>query len=221
MLAIIVLFILILNCHVYAAEVKKNPCIKDYGIHGHLFEISEKSLLDEIFAKLAEAKESGKLAQLNEEFKLKVKDKINNPTPVTGINKTIITKSWSYDPSYTQKTNIKDSIGRIIVKAGTTVNPLKIVSWGDPLIFIDGEDQQQIEWSLALTGKIVLINGSPLKLSKKHHRVIYFDQSGLLSRHFNIRHVPAIITQDGNLLKVTEINIDKKNQGTDNDKKEK
>lgn len=197
-------------CFGTACREKNNSNIEDYGVHGHLFIIAEKSLLDEITDKLSDAKASGKLAELNEEFKLKVVDKISNPTPVKEIKKAECTRSWTYDATYTQETDILDSSGKIIVKAGTKVNPLEQISWGEDLIFIDGTDEKQINWALEKQGKIVLVNGSPIKLSEKYDRAIYFDQAGILTKHFNIKFVPAKITQDGKLLRVTEVNIDDK-----------
>ncbi len=213
MLKLLGLVIIMISTNiVYAAPVKEKPLIIDYGVHGHLFTIAEKSLLDEILEKLEEAKVNGKLAELNEKFKLKVKEKISNPTPVKHIKKADVTKTWTYDATYNQDKDIKDSSGKVIVKAGTKVNPLEQVSWGDPLIFIDGLDPKQIEWALEKKGKIVLINGSPIELSKKYSRVIYFDQAGILTKHFNIKFVPAVVEQDDKLLRVTEVNIEADNE---------
>ncbi len=58
--------------------------------------------------------------------------------------------------------------------------------------------------------KIVLIAGRPLDLEKKTGSSIYFDQAGVLTKKFNIAHVPAIVKQDGKYLKITEINIEAK-----------
>ncbi len=55
--------------------------------------------------------------------------------------------------------------------------------------------------------KIVLVAGRPLDLEKETGRQIYFDQAGILTKKFNIAHVPAIVEQNGRYLKVTEINI--------------
>lgn len=181
--------------------------IKDYGIRGHTFPIIEQSLLEVIMTKLTLAKQKGLLDKMQDEFKEKVKEKIARPAAVLGLHKATKDRSWTYDPTFTQKTSIKDQNGRIIVPAGTSVNPLDSLSWGEPLILIDGDDQSQVVWAKSQQGIIVLTNGSPMELSKKLGQDIYFDQGGMLIERFKIEAVPAIVVQDGKRLRIKEINI--------------
>jgi conjugal transfer pilus assembly protein TraW len=53
--------------------------------------------------------------------------------------------------------------------------------------------------------KLILINGSVLDQEKHFKKPIYFDQAGKLTSRFGITHVPAIITQEGMKLIVTEV----------------
>jgi len=55
--------------------------------------------------------------------------------------------------------------------------------------------------------KIILINGSPLELQKKYKLWVYFDQSGILTTKFGIKHVPATVSQEGKRLKIREIKL--------------
>ncbi len=181
--------------------------IKDYGIRGHTFPIIEQSLLEVIMTKLTLAKQKGLLDKMQDEFKEKVKKKIARPAAVLGLHKATEDRSWTYDPTFTQRTSIKDQNGRIIVPAGTSVNPLDSVSWGEPLILIDGDDQSQVVWAKSQQGIIVLTNGSPMELGKKLGQDIYFDQGGMLIERFKIEAIPAIVVQDGKRLRVKEINI--------------
>ncbi|EER22299.1 type-F conjugative transfer system protein TraW [Rickettsia endosymbiont of Ixodes scapularis] len=179
--------------------------IKDYGVRGATFQVIEQSMLEVIMAKLKAAKEGGLLEKMQEEFKEKVKKKIARPLPVLGLHKAIKARSWKYDPTFTQQTTIKDQNGRVIVPAGTKVNPLVALSWGDPLILIDGDDASQVAWAKAQQGKIVLTNGSPIELSQTVNREIYFDQGGMLATRFKIEAIPAIIEQDGKELRIREV----------------
>ncbi|MCC8371770.1 MAG: type-F conjugative transfer system protein TraW [Rickettsia endosymbiont of Pseudomimeciton antennatum] len=181
--------------------------IKDYGIRGHTFPIIEQSLLEVIMTKLTLAKQKGLLDKMQDEFKEKVEEKIARPATVLGLHKATKDRSWTYDPTFTQKTSIKDQNGRIIVPAGTSVNPLDSLSWGEPLILIDGDDQSQVVWAKSQQGVIVLTNGSPIELGKKLGQDIYFDQGGMLIERFKIEAIPAIVMQDGKRLRVKEINI--------------
>jgi conjugal transfer pilus assembly protein TraW len=56
--------------------------------------------------------------------------------------------------------------------------------------------------------KIVLTGGNPLELEREMGCPIYFDQAGELTTKFNISHVPAIIEQEGRLLRIKEVQID-------------
>jgi len=181
--------------------------IKDYGVHGNLFKIEEESLLKEIMAKLESAKENGTLEKLQQQFTEKVKAKVLRPTPVANLHKATTNRSWTYNPSYTQETDIVDDKGVVIIPAGTTVNALEKLKWGEPMIFIDGEDKEQIQWVKNKHGKVVLTNGAPLDLGKELNRPVYFDQAGILCNRFKIEAVPAIIEQEDMLLRVSEVRI--------------
>ena len=125
-------------------EQDKNSAVKDYGVRGNLFNIAEISIMKEIASKLKAAEKNGSLAKLQEKFTNKVKQKVLHPNSVEGIVKARQYRSWTYNPTYTQTTDIKDGKGRIIVAAGTSVNALEKLQWGNPLIFIDGDDESQV-----------------------------------------------------------------------------
>ena len=169
--------------------------------------IAEISIMEEIASKLKAAEKDGSLAKLQEKFTNKVKQKVLHPNPVEGIVKSRQDRSWTYNPTYTQATDIKDGKGRIIVAAGTSVNALEKLEWGDPLIFIDGDDESQVEWVINKSGKIILTKGSPLELQKKLNRQVYFDQGGIHCHRFKIEEVPALVEQEGLLLRVKEVKI--------------
>ena len=106
---------------------------------------------------------------------------------------------------------MRDGQGRVVVAAGTRVNPLDTVPLRQKLVFLDGDDAAQIAWArahtTALAAKLILIGGSPFDLMKAEQRRFYFDQPGTLTRHFGIRAVPAMVEQAGRTLRVTEFPI--------------
>ncbi|KJW04506.1 putative conjugative transfer protein [Orientia tsutsugamushi str. Sido] len=156
-------------------------------------------------AKLNAASKSGLLNQMQLEFQEKVRQKIMRPVPVKNLSKATENKTRIYDSTYVQKDDIKTKNGIIIVKGGTKINPLEIINWGEPLILIDGDDEDQVSWAKSRPGKIVLVNGNPIELSNLLGRHVFFDQSGFLSTKFKIQAVPAIIEQDNNVLKISEV----------------
>jgi conjugal transfer pilus assembly protein TraW len=207
---LLALFVVMLSPVAIAKEKKNlesNLSIYDYGTRGQTFSIAELSLLEEIMEKLELAEENGTLKKMQTEFSDKVKAKVLRPTPVANLHKATTNRSWTYNPIFTQETDIIDDKGRVIIAAGTNVNALEKLKWGEPLIFIDGEDKEQVEWAKNQQGKIVLTNGAPLELGNRLKRPIYFDQGGILCRRFNIEFVPAFIEQDGLLLKVSEVKL--------------
>ncbi|XVN42346.1 MAG: conjugal transfer protein [Candidatus Rickettsia vulgarisii] len=157
--------------------------------------------------KTSNSKDNGILEKMQEEFKEKVSKKISRPTMVAGVIKARKSKSRILDISFTQKTDIKDLNNNVIVKSGTKINPLDTINWGEDLIFIDGDDQDQINWAKSKIGRLILVKGSPIELTKKLNKQVFFDQGGILSTRFKIKAVPATIKQEGKLLKVSEINI--------------
>ncbi|MCC8369579.1 MAG: hypothetical protein LN573_05945 [Rickettsia endosymbiont of Oxypoda opaca] len=165
----------------------------------------EKSLLEIIKEKLAKIEQEGNLEKLQEIFRNKVRQKIANPIEVSNITIATENSSRFYDPTIVQKEAIKDHRGKIIVEAGTKINPLDKIEWGQALIFIDGKNSEQIAWAKSKLGKLTLIKGSPIDLSKELNRPIYFDQGGALVKRFNIKSVPAVIIQEGKLLKIMEV----------------
>ncbi len=188
-----------------AKNIANSKTIKDYGVRGHTFIIKERSLLQVIQERLQAAIQNGKIALLQKQFQEKVKQKISNPIPVAGIQKATINRQFYFDPSYTQVEDVKDASGNIIVNKGTTVNPLHYVSWGNSLVFIDGEDESQLAWGLKQQGKLILVKGAPIKLQEKLNRTVYFDQAGILTRKFGITQVPAKVSQEGMQLKIEEV----------------
>lgn len=178
--------------------------IEDFGTHGHLFDIKEVSLLAEIMGKLKEAQDNGKLKELNEQFIARVKEKVLRPVVVAGIKNADKSRSWTYDPTYVQLEDIRDNKGRVLIAAGTTINPLDKLQWGKKVILIDGDNSGQVSWAKSQDGIITLVRGAPLIAAKELNRRVYFDQGGYLCKRFRIEAVPAIIEQDGRLLRITE-----------------
>lgn len=185
---------------------------KDFGKYGTVFTVKEEGFITMIQRRL-------KLVDMEKE-KIKMlkiaKDFVAEPLPVTNIKRTQKAQSYTYDPSYVLDEDIILPCGALLAKSGTRVNPLDHMTLDKKLIFIDGRDLEQIEWfksqEIALEvkkeDKLILIAGRPLDLQKDLGREVYFDQGGVLTTKFNIEQVPAIIEQEGKLLRIREVDID-------------
>jgi len=182
----------------------------DLGVQGHLFPIEEPDLLTTFEEKLKALEESGQLATYNRQFSQKAEARIKNPPRVRGLRKTLQRRTFSYDPSIIVPYDLKDHEGRIIHQKGTQFNPLTQKNLNAHLVFIDGEDEEQIEWfkhEYVLSkkpAKLILIAGSPIELGRSLNIPCYFDQSGRLIEKFRIEQVPATVSQAKFRLKITE-----------------
>jgi conjugal transfer pilus assembly protein TraW len=181
---------------------------RDYGQQGAVWPVVEPDLLAQIHARLAHLEKTGETARLNEELKRRTIARVNRPEPVAGVGSAAATRSWRFDPTITVDRDIADEKGRVIIAAGTRVNPLDTVPLRAPLVFLDGDDPAQLAWAArrfgATRAKLILVRGAPLELMKARQRRFYFDQGGSLVKHFGIRAVPATVEQQGRVLLVTE-----------------
>lgn len=194
-----------------ALIVAAQASARDYGQQGTVWPVIEPDLLQQIHARLQHLEATGETARLNEELKRRTIARVNRPEPVAGITSASATRVWRFDPTITVERDIADDKGRVIIAAGTRVNPLDTVPLRQSLVFLDGDDPAQLAWAAqrygATRAKLILVRGAPLELMKARQRRFYFDQGGNLVKHFGIRAVPATVEQQGRALVITEAPI--------------
>ena len=180
---------------------------RDYGQRGTVFPVIERDLLEQIHSRLTQMERSGETARLNEDLKRRTIARVNRPDPVAGIVRASEARRWQFDPTITLAADIRGAKGELIHAAGTRVNPLDSVGLRADLLFLDGDDPDQLAWALKqdANAKLILVKGAPLKLMKARQRRFYFDQGGKLTERFGIRSVPARVRQQGRLLEISEI----------------
>ena len=174
---------------------------KDKGIYGELFEIAEKDLLEEIQEKLSNLEKTGKLLESQEEIQKRITKNISEPKAISGIIHTKKARTFEFDPTIEVTVDLKDHKGKIFAKKGDKHNPCDHASFSKTLLFIDGESKKHIAWLKkkmkdCKNVKIILIAGSPLKLSEELGIPIYFDQSGAITKKLEIKQVPAMVFQE-------------------------
>ena len=183
----------------------------DLGRVGPVWPVAEPDLLALIQSRLEEKQRSGELARLQAEFEARSRRAIESPAPVVGLVRTRTPRSFLFDPSVTARDSILDHEGKVLVAAGTRVNPLDYVALSQPLIFFDARDRDQVGVALALRQRhrgrvhLILTGGSFIDFMKRHDLRVYYDQQGLLVRRLGIRQVPALVTQDGRMLRIDEL----------------
>lgn len=162
---------------------------------------------------------NGDLNRFWRDYQAKAIDAIKHPAPL-GIPSNANFRSELHNLRFVMPQDYRDESGRVVVRRGTVVEPLKVQPLNTGLIFIDGRDEAQIQYALAAGRrerlKIVLTAGSAYDLRMRFRDVVwngakvvpfYFDQRKLiinqLQRLYGIRigSVPAKLTQrDSQLL---------------------
>jgi conjugal transfer pilus assembly protein TraW len=181
---------------------------------GPVYSITEPDLLKTILAKIQEKQRTGELSRLQEEAKQRSIHSIENPKPVPGLSKTAKARTFYYDPSITVTRDVIDpTSGKLLVPASTRVNPLDYVSLSKKLFFFDARDKDQVKEAEDLIRRLggrvkpILTGGSYMGLMRQWKRKVYFDQQGTLVKKFGIEHVPAIVSQEGKMLRIDEVQL--------------
>jgi conjugal transfer pilus assembly protein TraW len=183
----------------------------DLGVIGKTYDITERDLIEVIQNKLKRMEKTGELAKFQNDYRNRVTDGIEHPKPIPGIQATDTANTHYYDPSMVTDKDIADATGTILYPRGTRINPLDYIGWNKYLLFVDGRDAKQLEFSKKITAasdrpvKLVLVAGEPLELMRKWKMTIYFDQGGKLTKRFAITQVPAIVRQEGKRLRIDEL----------------
>lgn len=180
------------------------------GVYGNTWEIAEPDLLDALLAKLKAMEKTGKLKQLEQEARRRSLATIENPKPVPGITKARLYRAWMFDPSVKVQETVRDHLGNVIAPVGWIVNPLAYTTLTKPLLFVDARDKRQVSYARTFVdreprAKVILVGGSWLELTRQWKRQVFYDQAGFITGRFGIRHVPAVVRQQGKVLAIEEL----------------
>jgi type-F conjugative transfer system protein TraW len=185
---------------------------KDFGIEGAQFPIREESASVTIQNKLAEAKASGLIDKKNQEFAAAVKKRAARPKPVERMAHAQVYRTFLVDMSKPNPKDTLDKDGNVKVPKGTLINPLAQPGFHvtKHIVVIDGDRQEEVEYAVAYAkehrSKIVLVKGAPFQLrGELKNNDIFFDQSGVIVRNFQLTVTPSVIYQDGLSMRVEEI----------------
>lgn len=179
---------------------------------GPVHPIIEPSALDDLQKRLAEDKASGFMDKRIQEGQARAWASMRNPSPVAGLRRADSARTWYYDPTIVATQDIVAN-GQIVVRKGTTVNPLDRITWSQLWVFVDGRDPGQVRKAAQLmeaargAAKIILTGGSFERVSRELNTAVYFDQHGLLVRRLGITATPATVRQDGRRLRLDEVTL--------------
>ena len=184
----------------------------ELGRIGPTYPIGEESALDMVMKKLRQKERSGELKRLQGEGIRRSMTSIRNMPPVEGIATVRSRAQRVIDPTVSYARSVTTDDGRVVIPAGSRINPLDTISLSKALVFFDGRDPEQREAVARLVAskgqlrlKPILVAGSWLDLTKAWKTQVFYDQQGVLSRRFGITAVPAVIRQQGRMLVLDEI----------------
>lgn len=192
---------------------------EDLGTRGRTAPV-DRDAREHMKDKIRQKEASGELARFWADYRNKVVDAIKRPAPL-GVPTDVRLRTELHQLRFVMPQDYRDENGRVVVRRGTVIEPLKIQPLTTGLIFIDGRDEAQVQYALAAGRrerlKIVLTAGSPYDLRVRFKDVswngtptvpFYFDQRKLiinqLQRLYGIqlRSVPAKLTQQGAQLQI-------------------
>lgn len=180
------------------------------GVYGRVYVIQEEDSVQYFKRRLTEMEKDGTIHQKQEEAKARVRESILHPKPVPGITTAQTHRVFYWDPTHVLDRPVTDGKGHVVYPVGFKINPLEYSGLSKRLVFIDGRDKSQVELvkkekKTHPRDKIILTGGSYIELTKTLHEQVFYDQSGYLTRKFGIKHVPAVVTQEGLRLKIEEV----------------
>lgn len=200
------IIILLLSITIVSAE--------DLGKIGKTYPIGEQSLLEYIKNRASKMVADGSWEKLRQTAVKKTEMRIDYPPLISGISKTAESSVRYYDPSVRINQDIVDPYTKtVLARKGQVINPTTYLPFNNELIFIDGRDPEQVKYAVLeakhskFRASIVLITANKFReLLKDNNQIMFYDQGAVLSKKFNIRHVPTIIYQDQ--IKPTQLRIE-------------
>jgi conjugal transfer pilus assembly protein TraW len=184
---------------------------QDLGVIGPVYPIAEPSLLEVILARLRDAEASGVLARLQRDAQARAKHQIEQPDCHRQAHQDHQGAQLLLRPEHRRP--LRHSRCRRQA-AGPARNDGQSARYSVALASAAlhrcarhraGQTRQQNSRRARGKLKVILTGGSYLDLMRRWKRPVFFDQQGTLTEKLGIRHVPALVTQDGKRLKIEEI----------------
>ncbi len=176
-----------------------------------IYPIAEIPLDEVIQQKINQMQKTGEWQQHLLKANAKFQENVQQLPTLSFISKTQTPKTFYYNPSIIMPTDIKSADGKILIARGTLFNPLTEMSLDETLLFYDPHDAKQRCWAKKINTsihgikKFILVGGNWIKASNELNTRVYVDQEGRITRQLTIAHTPAMVTQAGLYLKISEV----------------
>jgi len=173
---------------------------RDFGVVNNLFPIAELHFSQGITKKIAHLSPE-QIAKIKKAIQKRAQEIINRPKGNKLPRATKYTRRV-FDSSATATDDIVDHKGNVIYPKGAKVDPFHNQYGASSFLtrdwlFFDGDDVEQVKWASKLSGGLILVNGSPVEVSQKLDRHVYFDQMQAYAKRLNLGFLPARLSQVG------------------------
>lgn len=187
--------------------IASTGCAENLGNYGDVFPVIEEDIRKVIMSRLQKMKASGELIRHQRDLTNRTAEHVIRPKPL-GLMPTNTPETYRVDPSVMVTKDVYTEEGVLLAKAGTRLNPFKHVPFTKALFFFNGDDRKQVAWVKKhyqdYNHVKFILTGGDIRDAAEIFGRIYFDQGGTISQRLEIRHVPAVVVQDGLFWKVTE-----------------
>ncbi len=183
---------------------------RDLGTIGTTYPITERDALEEIEDR-AKQVDWGRIFDNDRNA-----ERIRNyqPKDLAALPKAARSNVRLVDISYALEFDIPDGKGGILYPKGFVFDPLDYIKYPRTIVVLNGADRQQVEWfkssvhATSINVVLLITAGNYYDLSKELDRAVYYLTTSI-ARKLQISATPCIIVQKGNLLEVTDIDIQK------------
>lgn len=174
--------------------------VENLGTYGKTYEIIEPDMYKEIMQRAKEINAS----KIKKSFYSSLDRYL---VPIYDVPICLKNRQRRYTPFLTIPVDIYDKDGKLLYKAGSTINPLeKGVSFYSYILFIDANDpiQRALAKMLRAKATIVVVKGDMKKLLSKGIYVYRADKN--LIEGFDVECLPSVYTQKEDKFYINEYN---------------
>ena len=182
---------------------------RDLGKYGATYTISEEDAIVHIQKAIAKYDWA--------KFRKQQIEKIRNyqPKDLVKLPAAKEDKVFKVDMTGILKEDIVGGDGKVIYPKGYQYNPMEYVFMRRILVFLNGQDKNQIEWYQKspyphdLRTMLLLTDGSYVDVRKKLKTSVYYANKEIIDR-MGIKAVPSVAVQKGTELEVREYALQKR-----------
>jgi conjugal transfer pilus assembly protein TraW len=175
---------------------------------GAVYEIAEPDALSELKERVSRAPWGEILGK--EEAVRKVRG--YRPRGLSKLPKASESKKRLVDVTYRLQEDLVGVDGKVAFPKGFAVNPLQHVWLSGNLVFLDASDPEQVAWFREspyfgeIATRLILTGGSWYELMERLEIPVYYADGKIVER-FQIRRVPTVVRQSGELLELEEVEV--------------